>query len=78
MSNLKKSFESRVVKYVIEVYAEFLVKVFNIGVTNADVRWPLSVFLNTKNIIFFASEKRDSTRIVTVLRRIDECRFTKQ
>jgi hypothetical protein len=59
------------------MYAELVVKWFNIGVTNADVRWPLSVFLSsTKNIISFASEKRDS--VVTVLRKIKECRFTKQ
>jgi hypothetical protein len=46
---------------MIEVYAEVVVKLFNIGVTNADIRWPLSVFLSTKNIIIsFASEKRDS------------------
>jgi hypothetical protein len=59
---LEKSVEPRVVQYVIEMYDELVVKLFNSGVTNADVRWPLSVFLlSTKNIISFAPEKRDSS-----------------
>jgi hypothetical protein len=34
---LEKSFEPRGIQYVIEVFAELVMKLLNIGVTNADV-----------------------------------------
>jgi hypothetical protein len=50
MSNLEKSFEPRLVQYVIEVHSESVVKLFNIGVTNADLGWPLAVFLSSTDV----------------------------
>jgi hypothetical protein len=38
---LEQSFEPRVIQYMIELYSEFVIKLFDIGVTNTNMQWPL-------------------------------------